>query len=187
MIVLGTTEKVEEDVDISSLMVEARRKLLPFADPSWITHSPQLFKGFENTLERLAMRRQQAAARSQPATPFLGSTSMPVTAHHALPISSPVPAAIPSPSKQQSHSQEALHSATPPQGARLPTTVTESGSRIPTQSVRTVRTYVQTTHLLNLSHAGTWASHTFYNNSFKRCAAIRPNQSLRHVVHICRA
>ena len=150
MKLLRPTEDVEKDESISSLMVEARRKLLPFADPSWISHSPQLFKGLEKVVERIATRRQQIAARSQPATPSLGAASVPVTPHHALFISPAVPAAIPSPSQQQSPSQEGLHSAAPSQGAGLPTTATGSESRVPTQSVTTVCVYVQTAHLLIL-------------------------------------
>ena len=162
MKLLRPTEDAEKDADISSLMVDARRKLLPFADPSWIAHSPQLFKGLETAIEQIATRRQQIAVRSQPATPSVGSTFMPVMPHHAPSIPSTGPATIPSPLQRQS--PESPNLAMPPQGAGLPPIATQSESHVSTQSIRAVCAYVQTAHFLNSSCTGTWVCHTFHND-----------------------
>ena len=81
---LGIDKKPMEDPAIRSIVVEARTKLGRFADPSWLDHSPELFKGMEATLELIAARRKRLSKRSH-------ST----TASPTLPSTSPVPPSMP--------------------------------------------------------------------------------------------
>lgn len=146
MILLRDEEEVINDAAVNSLIDFARKKLLSFADPSWIAHSPHLFKSLKSTLERIATKRQQNAARSQPAAHSLGPTSAPLVPPPAPSNPSPLPAKsgedTPSISQQFPHLSEL---ATPHSAAllsALPAIAIQSESRVVAQSAKPVRASV---------------------------------------------
>lgn len=185
MILLRDEKEVINDAAVSNLMDFARKKLLSFADPSWITHSPHLFKSLKSALERIALRRQNTGT-SQPAAPSLRSTFTPLVPPSALPNTSPLPAqrVVPSPSQQSLHlSQPATpHSATPPNA--LPHIATTSELRVVTGSAAPVCGSVRTARFPLIACCAE-ASHYNTLHSVKGRTTVNTDQPYRSITHIC--
>lgn len=188
MILLRDEKEVINDASVSSLIDFARKKLLSFADPSWIAHSPHLFKNLKSTLERMASRRQQNTGTSQPAALSFRPASTLLVPLSALSNPSPLPAqrgeVIPYPSQQSPHMSEPAtpHSAT--LSSPFPPITIKPKSRVVTQSATPVRGSVRTAHVPLIACCAE-ASHYCTLCNITGRATINTNRPYHLITHTC--
>jgi hypothetical protein len=77
------------DLEVNALLVEARSQIAQYANPAWLTHSPQLVVGMEESLRTIAtLQEQHTQSQTAALLPVRPST---VAAHPPVPPAPPAP------------------------------------------------------------------------------------------------